>query len=219
MSEHNHAHPVTRAGFRFLVFSLFEMIAGIVTANSALATSAIHDFLDGISMRLTGRFDERWEMSADHSLYCWGRGSLEITIALFIPVISSLGLLIEPRESISSWALLIVVIVGGISLSLNLISLIQTWRHKGKLHTGYLAHFIQDAIGSIIVIVVSLWAYGADNPQIVWRGSLVIIVSTFVLGLGSAIHTLVKIAHREINHDHEHEPPKFHQYHAQGAAS
>ena len=217
--DHDDDHPVVLAGARFLIFSVVEMLAGIITANTALVTSAIHDFLDGIGMRQTGKFDEKWESSTDHSLYCTSRGLLGIGMALFIPAVSSLGLLVEPRDTISTGALVTALAIGGCSLTLNLVGLFQTWRRHDALHLGYLIHFVEDAIGSMVVIAVSCWAYATGTTRMLWYGSLAIIIATFLLGVGSSIHTLWLIGHRAENHDHRRETPEQHQRHATEAAS
>jgi Co/Zn/Cd efflux system component len=219
MSDHGHHHPVTSSGYRFLVFCLIELASGIMTANSALVTSGLHDMLDGISMVGTGRFDARWSRSSDHGLYCTSRGLLGVGMAILIPAFSALGLLIESRQRITTVDLIVAITVGGCSLALNLYGLIETRRHHDRLHLGYLSHFAQDALGSVIVITASCWAFTNQEPKIIWYGSIMIIAITGALGIGSAIHTLRTIGHRAENHDHAGETLEEHLNHAHQAAS
>jgi Co/Zn/Cd efflux system component len=216
---HEHRHPAARSGPRFIVFCLVEFIGGIATLNSALVTSALHDLFDGISMSYSGVLDERWARRKDHKSYCTRRGQLGIANALVGPLVSALGLLVEHSGVISRTDMLVAVIIGSVSLGLNSLGIVETLHHHSRLKLGYLAHFAQDAIGSVVVIVSAILAYSLNRPRYVWFGSLIIVGVTLAIGLIAALHTYWMIHHRAENHDHKHESPEEHRCHSQSAAS
>jgi Co/Zn/Cd efflux system component len=140
-------------------------------------------------------------------------------MALLIPAASALGLLVESDRSISVTDLTIAVIIGAISLTLNLWGLIATRRRHHLLRLGVLAHFVEDSIGSIVVIVTSSLAYVYQTPRYNWIGSLIIIGVTLSVGVIAALHTAIKIGHREPRHDHLSEPTEEHELHSPTATS
>ena len=215
---HNHVHPASRSGPRFLIFCLAELISGVVIANSSLVTSAIHDLFDGISLTISGRLDHHWGESLDHKTYCTKLGRLGIANALVGPAVSALGLLVESRAKITKLELEVAVILGVIGLVLNLWGLIETLGHS-RLEHGYLSHFIQDVWVSIAVITGSMLGFYLNMPILLWITSLVIVVTTLIIGLVGAGLTYRTIKHSEDEHPHHLESIEEHLRHSPKAAS
>ncbi len=237
MSDHGHDHNhAAKSGPRFLAFCGIELVFGLMFSNSTLVSSAAHDFVDGISLTASKPLIERWKQHPKHWTYCTKRGLFSIFMAVLGPIASIVGLAVEQHESIAVYGFVITMMIGVVSLALNLVGFVETlqlgsiklFREEGlkkvmkrQLHIdlGILIHFFEDSLGSIIVIVMSALAFCYNDPPLLYLGTIMIIVSTMVLGLWSGLHTLTLIAHREPRHDHAKETYADHRHHDQTAAS
>ena len=166
--NHSHTHSHTHTGKHILiaflmnlVFAIVEFIGGIFTGSVAIASDAIHDFGDAISLGVA-YFLEKKSKGAANSKYSMGKGRLSVLAACITNctlVISSLAVittsivrLLQPRE-LNYDGIVIFAIVG---LAVNILAMLIT-RDKANVNEKAInLHMLEDALGWVVVLIGSI---------------------------------------------------------------
>jgi len=198
--DHNHGHfdPSKPVAYVNLAFSLVECVVGILIGNAAVVASSAHDFVDGGGLFATFYLNRHWEGSKKHRLFCTMPKVAGIAIALLGPIASIVGLLIEGPNALTLPFLIAAIAVAVCGIGVNSWSLREMLKDEGK-EDGYRSHFVQDIVGSIIVIVSSVLAYTLHQVDVLVYGTYAIVVVTLTLGSIAARRDYRKI-HPEKEH-------------------
>jgi Co/Zn/Cd efflux system component len=199
--DHNHGghfDPSKPVAYVNLSFSIIECIVGVLIGNAAVVASSAHDFVDGGGLFATFYLNRHWKGSTKHLTFCTLPKIAGIAIALLGPIASIIGLLIEGPNALTLPFLIaaITMAIGGIGI--NAWSLREMLKDPDK-QEGYRSHFVQDIVGSIIVIVSSILAYALHQADVLIYGTYAIVVVTLALGTIAAIRDGKKI-HLEGKH-------------------
>lgn len=144
-----------------LAFSTFEFIGGIITRSSSIASDAIHDMSDAISIGISYIFEKKSKKKADEK-YTYGYerfsvlGGLITSGFLFIScifiIINAIPKLIKPTY-INYNGMLIFAIIGVI---VNFIATVTTKSGKSANQKAVNLHMLEDLLGWIAVLFGAL---------------------------------------------------------------
>lgn len=162
--SHLHAHTskhILTAFLMNLIFAIIEFIGGMFTGSIAIASDAIHDFGDAISLGVA-YFLEKKSNGKSNNKYSLGKGRLSVLAACITNctlVISSLAVitasvirLIQPRE-LNYDGIVLFAIIG---LAVNIIAMFIT-RDKANVNEKAInLHMLEDALGWIVVLIGSI---------------------------------------------------------------
>lgn len=164
--SHHHAHAHTEkhiliAFLMNLIFAIVEFLGGMFTGSVAIASDAIHDFGDAISLGVA-YFLEKKSTEVANSKYSMGKGRLSVLAACITNctlIISSLAVitasvvrLIHPRELNYDGIVLFAVI----GLAVNILAMLIT-RDKANVNEKAInLHMLEDALGWVVVLIGSI---------------------------------------------------------------
>ena len=141
-----------------LLFSVFELIGGIITGSVAIASDAIHDFGDATSIGAS-YFLERLSDKKPNEKYTYGYarfsvlGGLLTTLILLISsaiIIYNATLRIITPRAIDYNGMLIFAIIG---LFVNLVATYYTHGGKSINQKAVNLHMLEDVFGWLVVLV------------------------------------------------------------------
>lgn len=198
-------NPVMLAGMSFLIFAPIELIAGYSLHNPAISANASHDAFDGLFFLFGGSVDLLLARSTRHSLYCWSRKGLSITVGLLASVFVGLGLLFEQssRDGVSNLGreqLIVAFILGPASICLNWYWHRRLEEHGDEHHHGYDIHLIVDAGSGFIVIIAAIITFLLADGIFNLLGGYIILGLALALGLRALWSDFPKILHSHENH-------------------
>ncbi|MCB0284677.1 MAG: cation transporter [Calditrichaeota bacterium] len=182
MSEHNHNHHnhihthhdtknISKAFFINLLFTLIEIIGGMLTNSIAILSDALHDLGDSISLGISWYFQKLSQKKSDQK-FTFGYSRFSIFGAIvnsFVLVSGSLLIIVEavPRlfapEKPDTAGMLILAILGIIVNGAAVMSL-----QKGKsLNEKVVSlHLMEDVLGWLAVLIGSIVMMNYDLPVI-----------------------------------------------------
>ena len=163
---------------------MLELFGGLITGSVAIASDAIHDFGDAISIGLSYFFERKSNKSPDHNYtYGYSRYSVlgsivTITVLIvgsIIIICNAVMRLISPVE-IRYNQMIIFAIIG---LSVNLIAAFVTRRGNSLNQKAVNLHMLEDVLGWTVVLV---GAIVIKLTGFVWIDPILsIIVSSYIL--------------------------------------
>ncbi len=161
-THHHHQTENIRAAFFLnLAFTIFEIIGGIYTNSLAIASDALHDLGDSISLGMAWYLEKHSQKESDQK-YSYGYRRFSLLAALIntvILVIGSLYILSEaiPRllhpEETKAGGMIVLALVG---IVVNGMAVLRV-RKGQSLNAQVVAwHLLEDVLGWVAVLIVSI---------------------------------------------------------------
>ncbi len=186
--KHNGSHKpmnnMVLAFFLNLFFSIFELVAGILTNSYAIISDSVHDFGDSLSIGTSCVLQKKSEKGADkkntfgYARYSIIAGLLMCAVILIgssFMIYGAIVRIIHPEKIKSMW----VFIVAAVGVVINGIAVIRTFRSRSINEKTVSLHLLEDVLGWIVVLVGSLFMWLFDLPII--DSIMTIMVSAFII--------------------------------------
>ncbi len=166
--HHHHSHNdlsnIGQAFFLNLIFTIIEIIGGILTNSMAIISDAIHDFGDSISLGLAWYF-QKLSKKASNSSFSYGYKRFSVLGALINAVILTVGsilILIEtlprimhPQET-NSLGMIALAILG---IIVNGLAVLKLQKGKSLNEKVVRLHLLEDVLGWIAILIGSILIY------------------------------------------------------------
>lgn len=169
--SHNHSHGhmegisnVTLAFFLNFGFAILELVGGAITGSTAILSDAVHDFGDSLAIALSFIFEKLGKKEANEK-YTYGYKRLSLLGAFINIGVLTVGTIFVFTEAIQALAypkvvkasgMLILAIIG---IVINGISVFRMKGSKKILDKTVMMHLMEDLLGWIAVLVVSIIIY------------------------------------------------------------
>lgn len=147
-----------------LLFSLFELVGGVITGSVAISSDAMHDFGDALSIGISF-FMEKISKRGPDDRYTYGYGRYSIIGALITTLILLAGSLmmiytaalriISPRDIDSDG----MIIMAAIGVCVNLCAAIFTGGDGSLNQKAVNLHMLEDVFGWLAVLVGAVLMY------------------------------------------------------------
>jgi cobalt-zinc-cadmium efflux system protein len=171
-SHHHHDHAtgnIVTAFFLNLIFAIIELIGGLITNSVAILSDALHDFGDSISLGVAW-YLQRLSNKKGDEYYSYGYKRFSLLGAIFISVVllvgsvfviqASIGRIIHPEPS-NAQGMLLLAILG---IAVNGVAILRLKKGKSLNERAVLLHFMEDVLGWIAVLIVSVVMMFVDVP-------------------------------------------------------
>lgn len=169
--SHNHSHghmeSVSNVTLAFLLnfgFAILELIGGAITGSTAILSDAVHDFGDSLAIALSFIFEKLGRRKANEK-YTYGYKRLSL-IGAFVNIgVLTVGTIFVFTEAIQALAaprvvkadgMLILAIIG---IVINGVSVFRMKGSKKILDRTVMMHLMEDLLGWIAVLIVSIIIY------------------------------------------------------------
>jgi cobalt-zinc-cadmium efflux system protein len=171
--EHSHEHVhaqgknLRTAFFLNLAFTLIEIVGGLLTNSLAILSDALHDFSDSLSLGLSW-YLERYSQRQGDRLFTYGYRRFSLLAALLNTLIligGSLFILAEaiPRllrpEHTNAQGMAILAAIG---IGVNGLAALRLRGEKSMNARMVAWHLLEDVLGWVAVLVVSVVLFFAD---------------------------------------------------------
>lgn len=189
--DHSHSHDhhsgsknIAVAFFLNFSFTIIELVGGLLTNSIAILSDALHDFGDSFSLALSWYFEKISKRSPNKRFtYGYKRFSLVgaminsvvLLVGSTIVVIESVKRVFDPQE-IHAQGMFFLAILGVV---INGIAVLRTRKGTGVNERVVSLHLLEDVLGWIAVLIVSIVMLFVDVP--VLDPLLSIGISVFVL--------------------------------------
>ena len=163
--NHNHSHHVTKnikiAFFLNFSFAILEIFGGLWTNSLAIVSDAIHDLGDSLSLGLAWYLENKSNQHSNN-LFTYGYRRLSLLAALINTLILSIGSLYVifaaiPRiinpEPTNAKGMILLAILG---VFVNGLAMLKLFRQSSLNASVVGWHLLEDALGWIAVLVVSI---------------------------------------------------------------
>jgi cobalt-zinc-cadmium efflux system protein len=174
MSHHRHHHHETTKNIKLaffinFAFCIIELIGGIFTNSIAIMSDALHDLGDSISLGLSWMFQKKSAKGAT-AKYSYGFKRLSVISATINSIVLAVGstiVLIESVKRIFSPAevhaegMLILAIIG---IAANGFAFLRTRGGKNINQKSVSLHLLEDVMGWVAVLIVSVIMMFVDLP-------------------------------------------------------
>lgn len=175
MAEHSHDHPHHHQGggdirVAFLLnisFTLIEIVGGLWTNSLAILSDALHDLGDSVSLGLAW-YLERYSQRSEDARYSYGYRRFSLLAALINTLILLLGSLFILSEAVprllnpehtNAGGMALLAVMG---IAVNGIAVLRV-RRSNSMNARVVAwHLLEDVLGWVAVLVVSLVLLVAD---------------------------------------------------------
>lgn len=199
--HHYHSHSTERAlSFAFflnLIFSVIELVGGILTNSSAIVADAFHDFMDAVAIG-TAYYFEKISKRKRTEEYTYGYKRFNLVSALGLSIFLLVGAslmiyhtLLNFREvkEVHSVGMLGLGLLGG------LINGAAFWRMKNEIghnanSRAVMLHLLEDVLGWVAVIVGAAIIYFTQWYWIDHLLTLGIALFISINALKNIIHTM-----------------------------
>lgn len=205
---HNHAEKnITVAFFLNLSFTIIELIGGLLTNSVAIMSDALHDFGDSISLGMAWHF-EKLSKRSPNAKYSYGYKRFALLGALLNCIILLLGSIIVISECIKRLFNPQEVVVEGMFLLailgvvINGIAVLRTRKGKGVNERVVSLHLLEDVLGWIAVLIVSIVMFFIDLPildPLLSIGIAIFILYNVVRNLKTTLNILLQSVPKEMN--------------------
>lgn len=178
-SHHNHGHlhhhhhgeggNISSAFFINALFTIIEIIGGLLTNSTAILSDAIHDLGDTISLGLSWILENKSHKKEDNR-YTYGYSRLSVLGSIINIVVLSVGTAIVlkntiPRiinpEPVNVQGMLILAIIGVI---MNGMAVLKVKNGEKISEKVVMLHLMEDVLGWVAVLVVSTVLLFVDFP-------------------------------------------------------
>lgn len=193
--EHNHGSSNLRVAFFInLTFTILEIIGGILTNSVAILSDAVHDLGDSISLFFSMKM-EKLSQKESNSKLTYGYKRYSLLGAIFSAIVLILGstfilynaaIRIFTIEEVHAEGMFIMAIVG---ILFNGIAVLRLKKDSGINSKVVFLHLMEDVLGWIAILVVSVIMIFIDLP--ILDPILSIVIAVFVLS--RIIPTFTKI--------------------------
>ena len=210
---HNHTHEHNHAGkniavafFLNLSFTIIELIGGLITNSVAILSDALHDFGDSISLGMAWYF-EKLARRSPNAKYSYGYKRFALLGALLNCIILLVGSsiviyecvkrLLNPQEVMVE-GMFILAILGVV---INGIAVLRTRKGKGVNERVVSLHLLEDVLGWIAVLIVSIVMFFVDLPildPILSIGISIFILYNVVRNLKTTLNVLLQGVPKEM---------------------
>jgi cobalt-zinc-cadmium efflux system protein len=161
-SHHDHATQNIVVAFVLnLCFAVIELVGGILTNSVAILSDALHDFGDSISLGVAW-YLQRLSNKGGDKYYSYGYKRFSLLGAIFISVVllvgsifviqAAIGRLIHP-EAANAKGMFLLAILG---IVVNGAAILKLKKGKSLNERAVLLHFMEDVLGWIAVLIVSV---------------------------------------------------------------
>lgn len=166
--NHNHSHnKPSNIGIAFLLnfsFSIIEIIGGILTNSTAILSDAVHDLGDSLALALSF-FTERLSKKDATEKYPYGFKRLSLIGAIINILVLSVGtgyviseavISFQNPQEVDSIGMLWLAILG---IAINGLAVLKMKDSKKILDKTVVMHLLEDLMGWVAVLVVSIVIY------------------------------------------------------------
>lgn len=165
--SHSHSDGVSNVTMAFLLnfgFSILELLGGIITGSTAILSDAVHDFGDSIALALSYIFEKIGKKESNEK-YTYGYKRLSLIGAFINIIVLSVGTIFVFKEAIQALAnptavkaegMLLLAIIG---IIINGASVFRMKGSKKILDKTVMMHLMEDLLGWVAVLVVSIVIY------------------------------------------------------------
>ncbi len=163
--HHTHVHHQTeniRTAFLLnLGFTLIEIVGGLYTNSLAILSDALHDLGDSVSLGMAWYLEKHSHKESDER-YSYGYRRFSLLAALLNTVILIVGSLIILSEAIprlidpqhsNAGGMIVLALVG---IAINGLALLKVRRGQSLNAQVITWHFLEDVLGWIAVLIVSI---------------------------------------------------------------
>jgi cobalt-zinc-cadmium efflux system protein len=170
--HHHHDHAagnIVMAFFLNLIFAIIELAGGLITNSVAILSDALHDFGDSISLGVAWYLQRLSNKKGDEN-YSYGYKRFSLLGAIFISVVllvgsifviqASVGRLIHPEAS-NAKGMLFLALLG---IAVNGAAIFRLKEGKSLNEKAVMLHFMEDVLGWITVLIVSVVMLFVDIP-------------------------------------------------------
>lgn len=195
--HHHHEEGVSNITLAFLLnfgFALIEIIGGILTGSTAILSDAVHDFGDSLALAFSFAVEKLGHKPANNR-YTYGFKRMSLLGALMNIIILSVGTVFVIKEAIGALADPQPVKAGGmlalavVGILVNGVSVLRMKGSKKILDKTVMMHLMEDLLGWIAVLVVSVVIFFTD-----WYWLDPILSLVICLVIGRNIYTNLVIA-------------------------
>lgn len=165
--SHSHSNGASNITVAFLLnfgFSILELFGGIITGSTAILSDAVHDFGDSLALALSFIFEKVGKKKANDR-YTYGYKRLSLIGAFINIIVLSVGTVFVFNEAVQALRNPTAVKAGGmlflaiIGIAINGASVFRMKGSKKILDKTVMLHLMEDLLGWIAVLVVSVVIY------------------------------------------------------------
>lgn len=165
--NYNHCEGVSNVTLAFLLnfgFSILELVGGLITGSTAILSDAVHDFGDSIALALSFVFEKVGKRGANEK-YTYGYKRISLIGAFINIIVLSVGTIFVFSEALQSLVNPMPVKAEGmlllsfIGIAINGASVFRMKGSKKILDKTVMMHLMEDLLGWIAVLVVSIVIY------------------------------------------------------------
>lgn len=175
---------IATAFFLNFVFTIIELVGGLITNSVAILSDAVHDLGDSISLALAWYFEKIAKRTPNKKFtYGYKRfsllgaviNSLVLSIGSSIVIFESVRRIVNPQEVHAKGMLLLAVL----GIVVNGIAVLRTRTGKGINEKVISLHLLEDVLGWAAVLIVSIVMLFVNLP--VLDPILSVAISLYVL--------------------------------------
>ncbi|MGL4735971.1 MAG: cation diffusion facilitator family transporter [Cellulosilyticaceae bacterium] len=164
---HHHEEGLSNITLAFLLnfgFAMLEILGGILTGSTAILSDAVHDFGDSLALAVSFIVEKLGHKPAN-THYTYGYKRMALIGAFVNIIVLSVGTVFVVREALSvlvapqpvkAGGMLLLAVVG---ILINGISVLRMKGSKKILDKTVMMHLMEDLLGWIAVLVVSIVIY------------------------------------------------------------
>ncbi|MDU6984458.1 MAG: cation diffusion facilitator family transporter [Terrisporobacter othiniensis] len=165
--NYNHCEGVSNVTLVFLLnfgFSILELVGGLITGSKAILSDAVHDFGDSIALALSFVFEKVGKRGANEK-YTYGYKRISLIGAFINIIVLSVCTIFVFSEALQSLVNSMPVKAEGmlllsfIGIAINGASVFRMKGSKKILDKTVIMHLMEDLLGWIAVLVVSIVIY------------------------------------------------------------
>lgn len=183
-----------------LLFALFELIGGIITGSVAIASDAIHDLSDALSIGISAILEHKSKRPPDES-YTFGYGRLSILGALFTTCMLLAGSVLVIYRAVEriifpapiNYNGMILFAIIGVAINLGAALLTKDGHSVNQRAVNL--HMIEDVLGWLVVligaVVMRFTGFGLLDPILSIAVSVYIIINA-ARNLSKTLESLVE---------------------------
>ena len=168
-AEHSHTHGdnLKLAFFLNLAFTVLEIVGGLWTNSLAILSDSLHDLGDSLSLGLAW-YLERYSKRGEDSSFTYGYRRFSLVGALLNTIILLVGSIFIISEAIprlfapehsNAQGMAILAVVG---IAVNGIAVLRLREDKGFNARVVAWHLLEDVLGWVAVLAVSIVLYFSD---------------------------------------------------------
>jgi len=208
--SHHHDHAsgnIVAAFFLNLGFAIIELVGGLLTNSVAILSDALHDFGDSISLGVAWYLQRLSNKKGDLN-YTYGYKRFSLLGAIFISVVllvgsifviqAAIGRVIHPEVS-NARGMFFLAILG---IAVNGAAIFRLKKGNSLNEKAVMLHFMEDVLGWIAVLIVSVVMMFVDVPvldPILSLGISVWVLTNVYKNLKASFKILMQKVPAEVN--------------------